>query len=395
MQQNLCWDNYDARHFVAVLGISPAVITETLWAIAQQGWKPPTHIHLICTQVSQAALRQQLLDHPNQPLRELFVSTHWGQPEFELNIILISRDGQPLADIVSEADSLSAADTMVRLLRDLTRETSAIHASIAGGRKTMGYHLAMAVMLFGRPQDQLSHVLVTPPFESSPNFLFPGQPWPAHHATGALLEPDKATVHLSLQPFVRFRDNIPQRAFDGDLSFKDLVLLADLKPQQVSLKLSRRQRTLWISQRNFPAVQPLAEIRLNDVQTALLAALFTAPDLKLPWPAESDTEFSHIIACELLRNHGWTQLDALTSPKAFKEALEEAEVDERTISGIIRCHRTLPPRWIASRGTLSPSLSRLKKALITTLGTWAKDLFTQESGKLRLTVPAEQLTLED
>jgi CRISPR-associated protein (TIGR02584 family) len=59
-------------------------------------------------------------------------------------------------------------------VRELTADPDcAIHASIAGGRKTMGFYLGYALSLFGRPQDRLSHVLVSSPFESNQNFFYP------------------------------------------------------------------------------------------------------------------------------------------------------------------------------------------------------------------------------
>ena len=45
--------------------------------------------------------------------------------------------------------------------------------SIAGGRKTMGYYAGYALTLFGRHQDQLSHVLVSEEFEGNRDFFFP------------------------------------------------------------------------------------------------------------------------------------------------------------------------------------------------------------------------------
>ena len=58
---------------------------------------------------------------------------------------------------------------ITNLIRAFTADPeSALHVSIAGGRKTMGFFLGYALSLYGRAQDKLSHVLVSPPFESSP-----------------------------------------------------------------------------------------------------------------------------------------------------------------------------------------------------------------------------------
>jgi len=83
-------------------------------------------------------------------------------------------DGGALEDIRSPADNLLAADFITETVRGLTADAdSALHVSIVGGRKTMGYYLGYALSLFRRPQDRLSHVLVSEPFESSWNFFYP------------------------------------------------------------------------------------------------------------------------------------------------------------------------------------------------------------------------------
>jgi CRISPR-associated protein (TIGR02584 family) len=76
--------------------------------------------------------------------------------------------GQPLADIRSVADSHQAADQITKRVRALSADPDcALHVSIAGGRKTMGYYAGYALSLFGRRQDRLSPGLVSEPFESN------------------------------------------------------------------------------------------------------------------------------------------------------------------------------------------------------------------------------------
>ncbi|MBV5299598.1 MAG: TIGR02584 family CRISPR-associated protein, partial [Rhodoferax sp.] len=76
-------------------------------------------------------------------------------------------------DIRSPADNRAAADFITAQVRAITADSGcALHASIAGGRKTMGFYLGYALSLFGRPQDRLSHVLVSEPFESSYDFFY-------------------------------------------------------------------------------------------------------------------------------------------------------------------------------------------------------------------------------
>jgi CRISPR-associated protein (TIGR02584 family) len=76
--------------------------------------------------------------------------------------VIIGPDENPLEDIVTEADNVAVADFITEKVRAVTADPEAsLHVSIAGGRKTMGFYLGYALSLFGRPQDRLSHVLVS------------------------------------------------------------------------------------------------------------------------------------------------------------------------------------------------------------------------------------------
>jgi CRISPR-associated protein (TIGR02584 family) len=86
--------------------------------------------------------------------------------------LLPTSDGSAdLQDIVTSEDSLSAADFIMRSLRKITEDpTTRVIASIAGGRKTMAAILASCMVLLGRSQDRLCHVLVNPPLTWAQHF---------------------------------------------------------------------------------------------------------------------------------------------------------------------------------------------------------------------------------
>lgn len=88
--------------------------------------------------------------------------------------IVAGATGRPLDDIRTPADNEQVADHIADIVRELTTDPyTAVHVSLAGGRKTMGYYLGYALSLYGRPQDRLSQVLVSAPFESHPEFYYP------------------------------------------------------------------------------------------------------------------------------------------------------------------------------------------------------------------------------
>jgi CRISPR-associated protein (TIGR02584 family) len=118
----------------------------------------------------------------------------------EVHVEILMHRGEALADIRNPEEHAAMATQLDRLVRGLTRDGHpALHASIAGGRKSMSAALGVAMSLHARLQDRMSHVLAAPHLESDPAFLFPDE---------AGSEED-AGVHLVDIPFVRLRGLLP------------------------------------------------------------------------------------------------------------------------------------------------------------------------------------------
>jgi CRISPR-associated protein (TIGR02584 family) len=79
--------------------------------------------------------------------------------------ILVAQDGLlPLADIRNRRDSETFLELILRVLWEKTSDpNTAVHCSLAGGRKTMSTYMALVMQMLGREQDKLYHVLLTPP----------------------------------------------------------------------------------------------------------------------------------------------------------------------------------------------------------------------------------------
>jgi CRISPR-associated protein (TIGR02584 family) len=171
---------------------------------------------------------------------------HLPGVKFDRSHIHVMRDaqGQPMNDIRSPADNRAAADFITAHVRSITADSGcALHASIAGGRKTMGFFLGYALSLFGRPQDRLSHVLVSEPFESSYDFFYP-TPYSRVLQTrdGQLADTALAQVTLAEIPFVSLRHGLPTALLAGQASFNDTVLAARaaLAAPQLLIDLARQ-----------------------------------------------------------------------------------------------------------------------------------------------------------
>ena len=168
--------SYRRRILLAVTGLTPQIVTETLYALAVKGtprWVP-TGIRIITTR--QGAEKAERMSLPAELQR---LCGDYDLPEAAFGVddirIIKSPNGKPLDDILDEDDNAAVADFITEEVRKLTADPeSSLHVSIAGGRKTMGFYVGYALSLFGRGQDRLSHVLVPPAFESQPEFFYPG-----------------------------------------------------------------------------------------------------------------------------------------------------------------------------------------------------------------------------
>lgn len=241
---------FPRRVLVCVVGMSPAVVTETLYALAVQQTPAfvPTEIHMISTSEGLERARLMLVAEGKAYLRQLVRDYGLPAPLFgpEQMHVIRSADGEALADIRTPRDNAAAADTICALLGRLSEDLDcALHVSIAGGRKTMGYYLGYALTLLGRDQDRLSHVLVSPDYESAPDFFYPA-PKPdtviLHNARKKPLDAHRAVVELADIPFVRLRDSVP-RALRQASGFEQAVQAAERAQHSPSLHIDLNDPT--------------------------------------------------------------------------------------------------------------------------------------------------------
>lgn len=163
---------------LCVAGLTPQIITETLYFLTQKRGERVDEIRVITTLPGQDKLLKSLLD-PHEGKFFAFCRDYGIDPasiQFDRTSIsaVQTSDGKTLDDIRLNEENNRTADRVCEIVRELAKDDDArIHASAAGGRKTMGIFLASAMQLFGRRQDALSHVLVNEPFENHPEFFYP------------------------------------------------------------------------------------------------------------------------------------------------------------------------------------------------------------------------------
>lgn len=238
------------KHILLIVtGASPQVLTETLFAINQQSKQFPDEIFVITTKSTLGILTDGLFKQAQ--LAKLIEDYQLPAINFtEENIWLIEdENGQPIDDAKSELEQTYMADFITRKVFELTSKNNlSIHASIAGGRKTMAFYLGYAMSLLGREQDTLSHVFVNDEFEFVRDFYYPTS---YNHMIkgkdGALINCKNAQVTLAEIPFVRMRQSIDETLISNmqSTSFSQTVAsLNSIHKKNLSLEINAKAKTL-------------------------------------------------------------------------------------------------------------------------------------------------------
>jgi len=155
-----------------------------------------------------------------------------------------------LEDILTVGDNEIVANAITETVRKLTSDpNTALHVSLAGGRRTLSYYLGYALSLFGRPQDRLYHVVVTREFESDDEFFYPNtSPTYITDRTGKKLNTQDADVQLADIPFVRLREGLPHDLLDGKSTFVQAVSSILQYMPTPHLEITLNNRSLKINQ---------------------------------------------------------------------------------------------------------------------------------------------------
>ena len=215
---------------ISVVGLSPQVITETLycyWCLASPP-VPITEVFALTTLRGKQALEETLLGDDGK-LKSLCNDYNLPPIHFELaNVHLLKgADGQPLEDISSVVDNEALADQLFAFVRNLATLTDiCLHASIAGGRKTMGLYIGLAMQFYGRPGDTLSHVLVNPELENREFFYPPPNGADVILSDGRAIPADEIRLELAEIPLLLVGEKIPFLKEHTNAGYTELIEIA-------------------------------------------------------------------------------------------------------------------------------------------------------------------------
>jgi CRISPR-associated protein (TIGR02584 family) len=377
---------------LAVTGMSPAILTETAWALAQEN--PPVlpdRIAVLTTTAGKEQIERELFtpqpDFNDQcgwdclreklqerghdvkgrlrfdPASDLRILTRWDESSHR-NLFL--------SDIRTADDNEAVADCILEFVRSIVESPDTrLIASIAGGRKTMGALLYACMTLVGREDDRLTHVLVNEPFDDarlSPRFYFPEQ------SSAELATPENKTVraaeaHIDLAdvPFVPLRNLFAREL--GRMPGRFSALVA-----QCSEGIRKRagNRVKLVVHRSRP------EIEVNGIRVKLspkeqLLALFLADRSRKAQPAfaaykeaeNSLNEYQERLRREAPENDfsDWRRSNSLASE------LDEQEI-RKAVSSLRKKLRVAGPNamallpYLPKTGRLSIDLPRKQISVI-------------------------------
>jgi len=226
---------------ISLCGLTPQVVTETLWAFAhRQPSIRPSELWVLTTAVGKEVCERTLFGKTGALARFYREYPQSRGPKMvygpEQVIVLRGADGFPLEDVRRECDSHAVADHIAAFIREQAgRPGVQLHCSAAGGRKTMGILLASALQLYGRGGDRLYHVLVSPEFETHPDFFFkPRRSIRLHTKDGNTLATKDAVIELTEIPYVRLREIMPPFLWQTRMSLTDLVRRVDEEVQALT-----------------------------------------------------------------------------------------------------------------------------------------------------------------
>lgn len=159
---------------IFVTGTTPQIITETIYALINKN--PPVYpdeISVVTTTHGREIIKENLFDSGR--FREFCKEFKLSENMLNEDTILVVKDykGNLLDDIRDSSDNECLGNFITDVIKKKTHDEKVrLHCSLAGGRKTMSFYMGSALQLFGRPWDKLYHVLVTPAFESHPDFYY-------------------------------------------------------------------------------------------------------------------------------------------------------------------------------------------------------------------------------
>lgn len=265
-------------YLIAIVGMSPAVLTETVWALASLK-EPiiPDSIIVFTTNSCVQKLKEFKLTHWDNMVAAIRkkVGDHFGPYSLSFQEsgirILTSEDRLDLSDVRTEADNMSIANAFYKEIADLLdddRNDVRLIASIAGGRKSMGAMLHSVMSVLGRKNDKIYHVLTSGVDLPPASFAYPGCVI-SDKKERAIAK--NVQLNLAEVPFIPIASMVKKVKKKQYKNYKDLLSainnIIDDSPNKISLIQSKKELEVSFSTRT-------EKIKLGCVEYLIFTTYF-------------------------------------------------------------------------------------------------------------------------
>lgn len=152
---------------ICVTGITPQIITETLFCLTVQKKIGIDELYIVTTTRGRDVILgvDEKIKYPpfKNELKRMCTHFKISLPKFEYNdnyIKVAKEQSLELSDVRNDKHNKLFPNKLCEFINEKTRDRNNIlHCSISGGRKSMSVDMAFALSLFGRENDKLWHVL--------------------------------------------------------------------------------------------------------------------------------------------------------------------------------------------------------------------------------------------
>lgn len=322
--------------------MTPQIITETLWALAcdpakQEKWVP-NEIQVLSTITGLKKIKDNLLGD-NGIFKKMCKEYNLPEIKFDENSLnaIVDKEGNKLDDLKTPEENELAADMICQKVREFTQDDNvSLHVSIAGRRKTMGFYAGYALSLYGRIQDQLSHVLVSEKYETLQGFYYPAlkkgqniikkthKKMEQGHDVyeEELLDAFDAKVWLANIPFVRLREFVDSKN-NINQNFSTVIEMVN-----TSLKLS--EVTLDVNDRKVIIGNTECKLSPREFSLYLLVAELKKKGEVLDYPPKDFPKITIKKEHQQLFNEIYNK---------YRSKKQEETVNERYLSIVLSCLR--------------------------------------------------------
>lgn len=235
---------------ISVVGMSPAILTETIWALHQE--RPdllPDEVKVYTTQTAWENLQKIMVENKNGISVWKELQEKVGKKMMLTKHIFHDANGADLRDIVTSDEQKLVADQLLRGIREYKnpqQEVCRVVGSIAGGRKSMSALMYAAMSLGADADDIITHVLADEKASNCREFFFPEQ---SEQKLTAIInkktvkfEAKDTQIDLAEIPFVPLATLVNDTNFGTGGTFAKLVhrarnTVSKMNPEQIKIKL--------------------------------------------------------------------------------------------------------------------------------------------------------------